>query len=84
MIICADTVVVITGEQWEILEKPKDREHARKMMEMLSGNTHQVITAVTIILPKSNQVRRFQERTTVIFGDLSSEEIECYIQTDEP
>ena len=41
----ADTIVILNGE---VLEKPRDAEHAAAMLRLLSGHTHQVMTAVAL------------------------------------
>lgn len=41
----ADTIVILNGE---VLEKPRDAEHAAQMLRKLSGQTHQVMTAVAL------------------------------------
>ena len=45
LLITSDTVVICEGE---ILGKPKDREDAARMLELLSGKTHHVVTGVTV------------------------------------
>jgi len=78
-IIGADTVVSCEGRR---LGKPADREEAVEMLEMLSGRTHEVITALALIsLPDSRQIEA--ERTRVVFRKLKSSEIESYINTGE-
>lgn len=85
IIIGADTVVSAGGG---ILGKPKNREEARRMIGMLSGKTHKVCTGVTLI--QTDQEGRpcrqkcFVETTSVRVAELSEEEIEAYIQTEEP
>lgn len=79
VILSADTIVVINNQ---ILGKPKDKDDARLMMKMLQNNTHQVYTAVYI---KSNLYEDwFYEKTDVIVGEITDEEIEEYINTKEP
>lgn len=78
-VLAADTIVVFEGT---IFEKPKNREDALQMMRSLSGNTHDVITAVAIRSLEKEIV--FSVRTTVEFWPLSEEEIHAYISTDEP
>lgn len=78
-IIGADTVVAIDGV---ILGKPKNRDDAFNMMKMLSGKYHSVFTGVTVIKPDSTVT--FSVETRVKFFNLSQEEINCYINTDEP
>lgn len=78
-IIGADTVVSCEGRR---LGKPADREEAAEMLEMLSGRTHEVITALALVsLPDSRQIEA--ERTRVVFRKLKSSEIESYINTGE-
>lgn len=71
-------------EKWIILEKPKDFEHAKEMLEDLSGKSHEVITAVTFAVPKANYFETFTEKTKVYFHKLCEEDIITYIQTNEP
>lgn len=75
----ADTIVVIDQE---ILEKPRDKEHAKKMLAMLSGRTHQVFTAIALVndcLLKTQLVK-----TDVTFKVLNEQDIEQYWLTGEP
>ena len=79
LIISADTVVVY-GER--IMGKPSSADEARRMLTALSGNTHKVMTGVTV---KSAQ--RTVTKTVcslVTFRALSDEEIESYIASGEP
>lgn len=78
LVIGADTVVVITEQ---ILGKPKDYEDAKRMIEILQGKTHQVITGVAIIY--KNQIETFHEVTNVNFFEMSNEEIENYLQNSD-
>ena len=79
IVISADTVVAV-GDK--ILGKPQSKEDARGMISLLSGNIHQVYTGVTIS-SFSNSVT-FSECTDVTFYELTDEEIEAYISSDEP
>jgi septum formation protein len=76
VVIGADTTVDLNGK---ILSKPKDLVHARKMLEELSGSTHRVITGYTIIHNGKSQTS--YETTQVTFSELTSEQIENYINT---
>ena len=78
MIIGADTVVCLDGE---ILGKPKDKEDAARMLRMLSGKTHEVVTGVAIISESVKEV--FSEITQVTFFDLSEEQIQEYLKKGE-
>lgn len=79
LVICADTIVVANET---ILEKPRDKEEARKMIETLSGKDHRVITGVFMNFRDYRTV--FSEITTVRIDELKAEEIEAYISTKEP
>ena len=75
----ADTVVVIDEH---LLEKPVDEHDAERMLRLLSGRTHQVITGVRLVAPGFE--RSAAEITQVTFSPLSEDEIEYYVQTGEP
>ena len=79
LIITADTVVVCENR---ILGKPADEAEAIKMLRMLSGKTHRVISGVTI----STVERRvsFSAITEVRFRHLSDEEISFYVECFQP
>ncbi|MCP2035066.1 septum formation protein [Planomicrobium sp. HSC-17F08] len=79
VVIGSDTVVVLDGE---ILRKPQNKEQAQRYLRQLSGETHDVITAVTIVKGGSEQT--FQEITRVTFYDLPETWIEAYTSTDDP
>ena len=78
IIVSADTMVTF---QDEMLGKPKNREDAKRMLELLSNNKQVVITAVCII--KDQQSTTFTDATTVTFKKLSDQEIEDYLDTNE-
>ena len=80
-VIGADTIVVINDT---ILGKPDSTETARKMLTQLSGRTHRVITGFAIFCPA--EAHRYSDTVTteVTFKTLSDEEIEWYVQTNEP
>ncbi|SFU45298.1 Maf family protein [Xenorhabdus koppenhoeferi] len=75
----ADTIVVLDNR---ILEKPRDQQHSTKMLSALSGQSHQVITAVA--LSNSQCVLSETVITDVTFRQLSQREIQEYIATGEP
>ena len=79
MVIGCDTVVLLDGN---ILGKPKDEQDAFRMLSLLSGRTHQVITGVCLI--QNGETQAFSESTEVEFYTLSSQEIREYIATGEP
>lgn len=75
----ADTTVVLDGQ---ILGKPRDKGEARSMLQNLSGNTHQVITAVSICDASNAEV--LTATSTVTFRKFSNNEISNYMRTGEP
>ena len=81
IIIGADTVVVIGKE---ILNKPKGAADARRMLRLLSGKTHRVITGVCVIDKYENTRKTFSVATKVRFKKLSERTISRYISTNEP
>ncbi len=80
MVLGADTTVV--APNGEILEKPADNSDAARMLRLLSGATHQVITGVAVV--SSSGVETAAEVTHVTMLTLSDEEIAAYIATGEP
>jgi septum formation protein len=78
--VAADTVVVLDGQ---VIEKPRDKEHARFMLQSLSGRDHLVYTAVALVFPGGERLR-FIEETRVFFEALSAETIESYISSPQP
>ncbi len=78
-VIGADTIVTIDGKR---LGKPKDENEAFMMLKELSGRTHDVITAVSIISPKMSET--FSSVSMVTFYEMSDDEIKDYIATKEP
>ena len=82
VVIGSDTSVVCGGN---ILGKPEDKDDARRMLRMLSGRTHEVISGVCVLSSEKEEV--FVEITKVRFGDLDQYQeqlIERYINTDDP
>ncbi len=92
----ADTIVVVDDR---ILGKPRDADDAARMLRMLSGRTHAVITGVSLIGPTSSQSelpvtpnrqllaafeRTLSETTLVTMCEISDEEIRAYVATGEP
>lgn len=78
-VIGSDTSVIIDNE---ILGKPKDKDDAARMLRLLSGKTHKVITGCAIF--KDGKSISFSETTEVTFHPLSDKDIEAYIATNEP
>ena len=80
-VIGADTIVVFESH---ILGKPKNEKDSFQMLKQLSGNTHQVITGVSIQNIKQDISDSFHERTNVTFNTLSDNIINYYIKTYKP
>lgn len=79
IIIAADTIVVIGGRE---LGKPHSEEEAFDMLRLLSGQTHEVVTALTVCQGARRQSQAVT--TSVTFRELSDREIRAYIATGEP
>ena len=79
MIVGADTVVAYQGQ---ILGKPKNEADAKRMLSMLSGQTHEVYTGVCVIV--DGETKTFYEETKVTFYEISDEQIDHYIKSGEP
>jgi septum formation protein len=79
VVVGADTTVTVDGE---ILAKPEDPADAARMLRMLSGRTHRVITGVAIATASGTEVAA--EVTGVQFTTLTDEEIAGYVATGEP
>ncbi len=75
----ADTTVTLDGQ---ILGKPEDEEDAARILRLLSGRSHRVITGVALVTSEAVEVAA--EVTAVQFLTLSDEEIAAYIATGEP
>lgn len=75
----SDTIVVVDGD---ILGKPKDFNDSKRMLELLSGRTHQVLSAVS--LADGHRVRSRLSRSDVTFRPVTDLEIERYWVTGEP
>jgi len=83
LVIGADTVVAYDGK---ILGKPMDEADAKRMLTMLSGNTHSVFTGVTLVLiDKSGRAGElvFYEKTDVRMHKMTESEIDRYIASGE-
>lgn len=81
MVLAADTIVV-TGEM--ILGKPSGPFDATRMLRLLSGQTHRVITALCLVQAPEKVLALDHESTFVTFRELGEEEIRAYVATREP
>ena len=82
LVLGADTTVVKSGE---LLGQPRDAEDARRMLRLLSGEWHEVLTGVALVRaghPNNSVVDH--ERTRVRFAEMSEAEIDWYVSTEEP
>jgi septum formation protein len=79
VIITADTIVWCNNR---VLDKPQNYKEAFDILRMISGNTHEVITGVTLL--SSERLHTFSETTLVTFDILSDEEIDHYIKNYKP
>lgn len=79
LIIASDTVVAVGGT---ILGKPRDEADAARMLTLLSGSTHQVISGVSLLY--GARERADFDATSVHFCDMTSAEIEDYVSSGEP
>ena len=79
IVIAADTVVVCDGA---VLGKPADEADAFRMLKLLSGRVHQVMTGITVL--QDEKVICHTEITDVFFRTLTEEEIRAYIQSRDP
>lgn len=79
VIIAADTIVVCCGK---VLGKPRDAEDARRMLSLLSGRDHQVMTGCTVM--RGSRAVTFTEVTDLHFRPLLPQEIRRYILSGEP
>jgi len=77
--IAADTTVVVNKK---VLGKPENEEDARRMLSMLSGREHTVITAIAVA--RGRKLRSAVEEVRVRFRRLREDEIDAYIATGEP
>lgn len=82
-VIGADTMVV---KDDNIYGKPEDREEALQMLENLQGDTHTVYTGLVIIVENEDGIKEYKEavKTDVTVSSMTHEEIENYVDFEEP
>ena len=80
LVLAADTVVAIDDH---VLGKPVDEEDAKRMLAMLSGHRHRVVTGVALACPGGAVLERY-DVTEVWFRELSDDTIAAYVATGEP
>lgn len=79
LLITADTIVYLDGE---VLGKPKGADEAKRMLHLLSGKMHSVITGVTIVT--ADRLENFAVTTQVKFAELDEESINYYVDNYLP
>lgn len=79
LVITADTIVYVDGE---VLGKPRDKADARRMLRLISGRWHEVITGVTLMTAAKE--RSFAVTTRVRFCNLTDDEINRYVESGLP
>jgi len=80
LVLGADTVVVSDSE---VLGKPADKDDARRMLRLLSGRRHTVVTAVALLCGEAGFSESAAVRTDVFFRELEAEEVEHYLSFPE-
>ena len=84
-ILCADTTVSLPGHLGgEILGKPFDAVDAERILKLLSGKTHQVLTAVALRISPTSEPVSIVQTSEVTFTKLSEDHIAKYIASGEP
>jgi septum formation protein len=89
LIITADTVVILDDE---IIGKPKSEADAMATLRRLSGRSHEVVTAIVLLLPAHKAADYMEEPLTIVrsastevrFATLSESDITAYVQTGDP
>ncbi|HEX5733062.1 MAG TPA: Maf family protein [Blastocatellia bacterium] len=81
LVIGADTIVVLDGR---ILGKPRDEDDAIRMLKLISGRWHAVMTGVALYDAATRREVADYDKTLVRFAQLSDKEIDWYVNTGEP
>ena len=81
LVIAADTFIVFQGS---LLGKPHTREEARRMLSLLNGRQHSVLTGFTVIDTLTGKKLSRSVETKVFFKKMTGQEIESYVKTGEP
>ena len=79
IVLTADTVVIVEGR---LLNKPADADEARRMLRLLSGRMHEVVTGVCVRTEEESRV--FSDLARVFFKPLTDEEIDYYVRHYRP
>ena len=78
-VLAADTTIVLEGD---IVGKPDNAEHAQQILRLLSGRTHQVLTAIAVA--RGDHLEAALSTSAVEFRELEDGEIRRYVETGEP
>jgi septum formation protein len=81
VVVGADTEVVLDGE---VLGKPASADDARRMLKLLGGRTHEVVTGLAVLALPEGTLRVERETTRVTFAPLTDAELEDYVASGEP
>jgi len=81
LIIASDTIVTINNI---VLGKPKSKEDAKEMLELLNGKTHYVLTSLYLVDYNSKRIESDVVKTEVFMRKFSDSELNNYINTSEP
>ena len=81
LVLGADTVVTVGDE---VLGKPRDEDDARRMLRLLRGRWHEVLTGVALVRAEDARQAVAHERTRVRFAEMTDEEVDWYVSTGEP
>lgn len=82
VVLGSDTIVAIQRETgFQILGKPENRADSKRMIQLLSGKSHSVYTSVALFINGEEFCE--VDKTTVIFRELTSSEIDAYVATGE-
>ena len=79
IVLGADTTVVVNGE---ILGQPENDDDAKRMLRLLSGRWHEVLTGVALVTSRRHVVAH--RRTELKFADMTAQDIDWYVATGEP
>ncbi len=80
VVLGADTVCVQDGQ---IIGQPRDRAHARQIIEQMSDDTHEVLTGVAMLDPAGGRRELFVDRSVVSVGVIPAHEIEQYLDSEQ-
>ena len=80
LVLTFDTIVIAESV---LLGKPADEQDARRMLQMLSGNSHQVVTGAALLAPKEDLPTSFSVTSNVVMRQLSDARIDAWLAADE-